>query len=184
MPVRAYEFLHGLPTYENTHPPLGKILISVGIAIFGMNSFGWRIMGTLFGIAMLPFLYLLGKKMTGNTPAAALTCFLFAFDFMHFTQTRIATIDVYITFFVIAMYYFMYSYCSMSFYDTPLHKTFIPLGLCGVCMGLALPANGPVSMPDVVWHCCFSRTCCGATGNTFTPKHIPAKVQTVSTINT
>ena len=66
----AYEFLHGLPTYENTHPPLGKILISVGIAIFGMNPFGWRIMGTLFGIAMLPFLYLLWKKMTGNTPSS------------------------------------------------------------------------------------------------------------------
>lgn len=137
----AYEFLHGLSTYENTHPPLGKVLISLGIAIFGMNPFGWRIMGTWFGIAMLPFLYLLGKKMTGNTPAAALSCFLFAFDFMHFTQTRIATIDVYITFFVIAMYYFMYSYCALSFYDTPLYKTFIPLGLCGVCMGLGIASK-------------------------------------------
>ena len=137
----AYEFLHGLPTYENTHPPLGKIFIALGAAIFGMNPFGWRIMGTLFGIAMLPFLYLFGKRMTRNTPAAALACFLFAFDFMHFTQTRIATIDVYITFFVIAMYYFMYRYCTMSFYDTPLHKTFIPLGLCGVCMGLGIASK-------------------------------------------
>ena len=134
----AYEFLHGLTTYENTHPPLGKIFISLGVAIFGMNPFGWRIIGTLFGIAMLPFLYLFGKKMTRNTPAAALACFLFAFDFMHFTQTRIATIDVYITFFVIAMYYFMYSYCTMSFYDTPLYKTFVPLGLCGICMGFGI----------------------------------------------
>ena len=57
---------------------------------------------------------------------------------MHFTQTRIATIDVYITFFVIAMYYFMYSYCTMSFYDTPLYKTFVPLGLCGICMGFGI----------------------------------------------
>ena len=137
----AYEFLHGLPTYENTHPPLGKIFIALGAAIFGMNPFGWRIIGTLFGIAMLPFLYLFGKRMTRNTPAAALACFLFAFDFMHFTQTRIATIDVYITFFVIAMYYFMYRYCTMSFYDTPLHKTFIPLGLCGVCMGLGIASK-------------------------------------------
>lgn len=40
----AYEFLHGLPIYENTHPPLGKTLISVGIAVFGMNPFGWRFM--------------------------------------------------------------------------------------------------------------------------------------------
>ena len=141
MPVRLMNSSTDCPLMKIRIRLWAKILISVGIAIFGMNPFGWRIMGTLFGIAMLPFLYLLWKKMTGNTPAAALACFLFAFDFMHFTQTRIATIDVYITFFVIAMYYFMYSYCSMSFYDTPLHKTFIPLGLCGVCMGLGIASK-------------------------------------------
>ena len=130
----AYEFLHGLQAYENTHPPLGKIFISLGIAVFGMNPFGWRIVGTLFGIAMLPFLYLFAKQITRNTPVSALACFLFAFDFMHFAQTRIATIDVYITFFVILMYYFMYRYCTMSFYDT----TWIPLGLSGICMGFGI----------------------------------------------
>lgn len=36
----AYEFLHGLSIYENTHPPLGKSIISIGIALFGMNPFG------------------------------------------------------------------------------------------------------------------------------------------------
>ncbi len=134
----AYEFLHGLVTYENTHPPLGKILISVGILIFGMNPFGWRIIGTLFGVLMLPFVYLSARKLTENRPLSALACFLFAFDFMHFTQTRIATIDVYVTFFVILMYYFMYCYVQMSFYDRPLRKTLRPLGACGLCMGLGI----------------------------------------------
>jgi len=92
----------------------------------------------LFGILMLPFLYLFGKRITRSTPAAALSCFLFAFDFMHFTQTRIATIDVYITFFVILMYYFMYQYCTLSFYDRPLKQTWIPLGACGIIMGLGV----------------------------------------------
>lgn len=132
----AYEFINGLQTYENTHPPLGKIFIALGVALFGMNPFGWRIVGTLFGIAMLPFIYLFGKRMTHNTPAAALACSLFAFDFMHFAQTRIATIDVYITFFVIVMYYFMYQYCNMSFYDTPFKRTLWPLGACGIAFGL------------------------------------------------
>lgn len=40
---------------------------------------------------------------------------LFAADFMHFAQTRIATIDVYITFFIILMYYFMYDYTQKEF---------------------------------------------------------------------
>lgn len=134
----AYEFLHGLTTYETTHPPLGKIIISAGVALFGMNPFGWRIAGTLLGILMVPAIYLFGKALTGSTPAAALTCVLFTFDFMHFTQTRIATIDVYITFFVLLMYFFMYCYCKKSFYDTPLSRTFLPLGACGVCMGLGI----------------------------------------------
>lgn len=134
----AYEFLKGLPAYENTHPPMGKLIIAAGVAVFGMNPFGWRIMGTLFGIAMLPFIYLFARKITGHIQLAALAELLFAFDFMHFTQTRIATIDVYIVFFVLLMYFFMYDYCTLSFYDTPLWKTFLPLGACGICMGLGI----------------------------------------------
>ncbi len=134
----AWEFLNGQTTYENTHPPLGKIIISAGIALFGMNPFGWRIMGVLFGIAMVPAVYLFGKRITGSTVCAALVCVLFTFDFMHFAQTRLATIDVYVTFFVILMYYFMYRYCTLSFYDTPLVKTLLPLGACGICMGLGI----------------------------------------------
>lgn len=134
----AYEFLNGLTAYENTHPPLGKLIIAAGVAVFGMTPFGWRIAGTLFGIAMVPLVYLFARRLTENTPLAALGCFLFSFDFMHFTQTRLATIDVYITFFVILMYYFMYRYTRLNFYDTPLWKTFLPLGACGVCMGLGI----------------------------------------------
>ncbi|MBQ4259829.1 MAG: glycosyltransferase family 39 protein [Lachnospiraceae bacterium] len=137
----AYEFVHDKYSYENTHPPFGKVLISIGVAIFGMNPFGWRIMGTLFGIFMLPFIYLFTKRITKNIPISALACSLFAFDFMHFTQTRIATIDVYVTFFVILMYYFMYQYTTMSFYDTPLKKTFIPLAASGVCMGFGIASK-------------------------------------------
>ena len=137
----AYEFLHGLTSYENTHPPLGKIFIAMGVALFGMNPFGWRIMGTIFGIAMVPVVYLFARRIARETLPAALACMLFAFDFMHFTQTRIATIDTYVTFFVILMYLFMYRYVTLSFYDTPLKKTWLPLGACGVCMGLGIASK-------------------------------------------
>ncbi len=33
----GYEQLHKMPVYETTHPPLGKDLIMVGIAMFGMT---------------------------------------------------------------------------------------------------------------------------------------------------
>jgi hypothetical protein len=133
----AYEMTQNLYNYENTHPPLGKFIISLGIRIFGMNPFGWRIAGVLFGIGMLPFMYVFGRRLFGGqTWAAAALTFLFAFDFMHFTQTRISTIDVYGTFFIIAMFYFMLKYAQTGFYETPLWKTFIPLGLSAIMMGL------------------------------------------------
>lgn len=132
----AFEHLHGFAPYENTHPPLGKVFIMLGIMLFGMNPFGWRIVGTLFGIGMLPLLYVFAKRLFKDTRCAALACFLFAVDGMHFAQTRIATIDVYGVFFIIAMCYFMYRYWQMNFYVDGLKKTFVPLGLCGIMFGL------------------------------------------------
>lgn len=134
----AYEFLHGLTTYETTHPPLGKIIMSVGVFLFGMNPFGWRFMGTLLGVLMLPVIYLLARNISQDRLTAGFASVLFAFDFMHFAQTRLATIDVFVTFFILLMYYFMYRYSRLSFYDTPLHKTFVPLGACGIAMGLGI----------------------------------------------
>lgn len=132
----GYEFNNGLYTYEWTHPPLGKIFIGLGMKIFGTTPFGWRFFGTLFGVLMLPFIYVFGKRMTKSTFFAAFATTLMSVDFMHFTQSRIATIDVFVTFFIILMYVFMYWYTTMSFYDTKLVKTFIPLGLCGISFGL------------------------------------------------
>lgn len=137
----AYEFLHGLNTYETTHPPLGKIIMSIGVMIFGMTPFGWRFMGTLLGVLMLPVIYLLARDISKDRLLAGFCCTLFAFDFMHFAQTRLATIDVFVTFFILLMYYFMYRYSRMSFYDTPLRKTFIPLGACGIAMGLGVASK-------------------------------------------
>lgn len=133
----AYEMIHKLYCYENTHPPLGKELIALGILIFGMCPFGWRFMGTLFGVLMVPVIYNFSKKFFKETWISIVTAILFTFDFMHFVQTRISTIDVYVTLFIMLSYFFMYCYTRLSFFDTKLSKTLIPLGLCGLAMGLS-----------------------------------------------
>lgn len=137
----AYEFIHELPVYEWTHPPLGKLIISIGILIFGMVPFGWRIAGTVVGILMIPVIYVFAKKLLKYSWLAIITCLFLTFDFMHFAQTRIATIDVYVTFFIMLMYLFMFKYYSMSFYDTEFKKTLVPLALSGVCMGLGVASK-------------------------------------------
>ena len=132
----AYEHLKGLKPYEFTHPPLGKIMIMLGIMAFGMNPLGWRFVGTLIGVAMVPVFYALAKRLLKKTNFAAFATILFTFDFMHFAQTRLATIDVYSVFFVLLMYYFMLEYWQMSFYTDGLKKTLRPLGLSGLFFAL------------------------------------------------
>lgn len=131
----AYEFLHRMEPYEWTHPPLGKLLISIGIAVFGMNPFGWRVIGTLFGAAMIPIMYLFGLKLFNKKFYAFCAAFLMMFDFMHFSLTRIATIDVYGTFFIILMYYFMYDYFVNKSYVLGFRQSLKPLFLSGLFFG-------------------------------------------------
>lgn len=137
----GYEFVHSLPVYEWTHPPLGKVFIAAGIKLFGMCPFGWRIAGTLFGIIMVPIIYLFALRLLKKSWLAVVTCLLFTFDFMHFAQTRIATIDVYVTFFIMLMYLFMFKYYSTSFYDTSFRKGLKNLALCGIFMGLGIASK-------------------------------------------
>lgn len=106
----AAEHIEGIYPYEISHPPLGKLIIAIGIQLFGLTPFGWRFSGALFGVLMLPILYVFLKKMFGGTAVPACATAIFAFDFMHFAQTRIATIDTYAVFFILLMYLFMYLY--------------------------------------------------------------------------
>ena len=133
----AWEHVEGITdVYEWTHPPLGKIIIGIGIRLFGMTPFGWRIMGTVFGILMLPLMYMLGKAVFRRSRYAVIATLLMALDFMHFTQTRIATIDVYAVFWIMGMYYFMLRYVLLDHSRAPLGKQLLWLGLSGLFFGL------------------------------------------------
>lgn len=144
----AYEFLHGLTTYETTHPHLGKILISLGVLLFGMTPFGWRLVPALFGIMIIPLMYLFAKKLFRDTYIATATTALLAFDCMHYTLSRIATIDIFAAFFILLMYYYMYQYIQNDhkYRNTgacltdpfPPRNVYAPLALCGVSMALGV----------------------------------------------
>lgn len=137
-PRTALDFIHKINPFERTHPPLGKYFVMVGMLIFGINPFGWRIVGALFGVAMIPLMYLFGLKIFKKRFYAFCTAFFVMFDFMHFVQTRISTIDVYVTFFVILMYYYIYDYFVKRSYKTGLKKSLLPLFLCGLTFGIGI----------------------------------------------
>ena len=139
----ALEHLENVYPYEVSHPPLGKLIISLGISLFGMTPFGWRFMGTLFGVLMLPVLYIFLKNLFGKTAVAFCGTCLFAFDFMHLVQTRIATIDTYGVFFILVSYYFMYRWLAVPA-GSRLRRSVFPLFLSGLFWGIGCASKWTV----------------------------------------
>lgn len=138
-PRTALENIENLHPYEITHPPLGKVILGLGIRMFGMTPFGWRFMGTLFGVLMLPLLYVFLKNLFGKTVVATCGTTLFAAEFMHLTQTRIATIDTYGVFFILLSYWFFYRWLTVSATPDKKGRTgegYGSLALSGITWGI------------------------------------------------
>ena len=131
----GYEQLHRLPVYETTHPPLGKDFIMLGIALFGMTAFGWRFAGTLFGVLLVPLAWCFVRRLTRRPWAAAMAGVLLALDFMRFSQSRLATIDIYGTFFILLGAYFMLWYCQQVL-TVGVNGAVLPMFLGGLAFGL------------------------------------------------
>lgn len=144
----ANEILNKTSLYEYTHPQLGKILMSLGIKAFGMNPFGWRFICAIFGCMFTMLSYFVARHVSGKMWIAVLTSVFFSLDFMHYTLSRIGTIDIIIAFFLLAVFYSMYMSLSKLERDLliindenrkRIYKTeAIYLLISGVLLGLAI----------------------------------------------
>lgn len=132
------EYLQNMRIYENTHPPLSKLLITFSMMLFGGmphgrglggwtflngivgglsngdNSFGWRFLDVVFGALVVMLLYLFAKRVTGSTLFATVTALLLTFDGMHFVQSRIATPEGFVVFFATLAVYAFYRFWISS----------------------------------------------------------------------
>ncbi|MGH2489133.1 MAG: phospholipid carrier-dependent glycosyltransferase [Candidatus Limnocylindria bacterium] len=93
---------------SNAHPPLGQWLIAAGIAVVGYDSFGWRIASAVLGTATVALTYVLARLvLRGASPQAAaigstFAAGLLAIDILHLVLSRVAMLDIFLVFFVVA----------------------------------------------------------------------------------
>ena len=86
------------------HPPLGKWLIASGEQLFGVNTFGWRFAAALFGTLTVLLVVRIGRRMTGSTLLGGLAGLLLAVDGLHFVSSRVALLDVFLVFWLVAAF--------------------------------------------------------------------------------
>ena len=94
---QAQQYLSGVD-FMDPHPPFAKWMIATGIAVFGDEPFGWRVMNAVSGTALIGLMYLLGRELFRRRFAAFVAAFCIAFDGLLLVDSRIAVIDIhYIT---------------------------------------------------------------------------------------
>lgn len=133
----AYEYTHGINTIEWVHPPLGKLLMTIPILLFGFSPFAFRLMGTLAGILMIPIIYILAKRLFKNRSCALLAGLLMTFDNFHFTHTRMATVDSFLVLFILLAVLFMKQFIDLE-KEAPFKAKARNLLLSGLFMGCAI----------------------------------------------
>lgn len=165
------EYLQNLRIYENTHPPLTKLLVTLSMMLFGGmpkghglggwtflngiighmtngdNSYGWRFLDVVFGALAVMLLYAFAKRITGSTVFASLAALFLTADGMHFVQSRIATPEGFVIFFATLATYAFYRFWIASQTGDRPHVNVPPWGFAAgaaaaLAAGLALGLAG------------------------------------------
>lgn len=97
----------GIGSYV-VHPPLGRVFIGAGMWLFGPDTAtGWRIAAAVFGTATVLLVYLVAKTLTGSIVFSSVASGLLAVDGLGIVLSRIALLDVFLTFFIVLTFWFV-----------------------------------------------------------------------------
>lgn len=91
----ARNYLEGGALEQPEHPSLGKAIITAGVWLFGDNQFGWRFMSIVFGLAAIPFFYLICRELKLSTLVTNVVTTLFAFENSVFLMASVAMLDIF-----------------------------------------------------------------------------------------
>jgi dolichyl-phosphate-mannose-protein mannosyltransferase len=86
------------------HPPLGKVFIAAGEAMFGLNPFGWRFAAALIGTLSILLTARIARRMTRSTLLGTIAGLLLALDGLEFVMSRIAMLDIFVMFWTLATF--------------------------------------------------------------------------------
>ena len=146
IPTKAYfDEVHYLPAARAwldlvmptniEHPPLGKEILALGMALFGDRPFGWRILPVLYGglglFAGMRALWFASLSRFASLAGG----FLVATGFMWFVQSRIAMLDIFMACFVMLALWALAG--AVREHETARKR----FAIAGVCLGLAMASK-------------------------------------------
>ena len=83
------------------HPPLGTLMMALGVYLCGDNPLGWRFMSTVFGAFTLVGMYVWALVLFEDVALALWTCALTLVNALLYVQARIGMLDTFMVAFLV-----------------------------------------------------------------------------------
>jgi dolichyl-phosphate-mannose--protein O-mannosyl transferase len=122
------------------HPPFAKILISLGVRLFGDEPLGWRFMSVIFGALTLVGMYRIAYHLFGENRKAGWICaILTLFNQLLYVQARIAMLDTFMMAFLAwSLWFFVKAIDPYTFHPKWVQSSGVFMGLAIACKWFAL----------------------------------------------
>ena len=89
---------------SSSRPPLGKMLIALGEAIFGYSGLGWRFSGAVAGVVLVVLVARIARRLSRSTMVGGIAGLLIIADGVSFVTARTALLDGFLTVFIVAAF--------------------------------------------------------------------------------
>jgi dolichyl-phosphate-mannose-protein mannosyltransferase len=103
----ALQYLQGENPVEWVHPPTAKLLIAIGVWLFGYKPWAWRLLPALAGIALAPVFYFFARRALATERAAVLASVLLLADGVYLVQSRVAMTNIFAVLFQVTSAFFI-----------------------------------------------------------------------------
>jgi dolichyl-phosphate-mannose--protein O-mannosyl transferase len=128
----ARQYLVGENPIEWVHPPTAKLLIAVGVYVFGYEPWAWRLPAALAGIALAPVFFLFARRVVATERAALFASVLLLSDGVYLVQSRIAMTNIFAVLFQVTAALFLLRAALRE------RLPALDMSLLGLFLGLAL----------------------------------------------
>lgn len=121
---------------DETVNAFGLQLIAVGVALFGGNSFGLRIVPMLFAIGTIVLMYFFMKRLFSSSAAGLAAAFLFAISGYALSSATLGSVEAIYVFFCLLSVFFMSNFYTGATKQNK--RSFVYLALSGAAYALAV----------------------------------------------
>lgn len=118
-------------------PPFAYWMMAAGSNIFGTNGFGVRFFGVVAAVFSVFFLYKTAGLFFKEKEDWLLNSLVLSSSLLFLVISRIASTDIYLTFFTLAAQYFLF---KQMFYE----KSSLNVSAYGILLGLGFITKGPI----------------------------------------